>query len=478
MAEPGGTSRAPSGPPLPPAAPGRRLLRYSAAWAAGAGPALAVVTALWIYPNDFAGVGEIALGAFALMFPIAVRELRVERRTEFVYFLLGVGVAFAVGSILTGAANGLTDEPFTTPRFATMILNHQDPYVVPLVFQYQQFGRTFSFHATYFYLPLLPFLQIPGVPYPWFALGTWALMVWVARRRFDTAVMLAQPYMVLLAANGYNDLPVLLLLTVAFVGWEGRRQKWAEWLALGCKQFANAFLLLYYAVRRDWRNFAITGAVSAAFLLPFLLWSGPGVLCGALFAGRLPACASGAAPVFQLNYSAWLVWAVALFYVPLVAALRRTAERPGVVRLLRRARLGFDDLLRLPAFLVVGISGVFVNLCVFTLLGLRLPPGAQAVFLASAGAFVVAMGWNFLWNRAWAFAGRGGRSTAYHLGLYGVIQAGALGVNEALLAVGVGVGLSGLDAQIVGIVAGSLLGYAANLKWNFRAPAPSAPPAT
>ncbi|HTS33317.1 MAG TPA: GtrA family protein [Thermoplasmata archaeon] len=465
MADPG---RTPSAGNLTGPRPVGRYLRFSAAWVVGAAPAFAVLAALWLYPSEFNGTSEVALGAFALMFPIAVRELRVERRTEFVDFLLVAGIVFAVISILTGAANGLTDQSYSTPRFVGLLLQRQDPYVVPLSFQYQQYGQAFSFHSVYSFLPLLLFLQVPGLNYKWFALAAWAGMVLVARRRFDTGVMLAQPYVAILAANGYNDLVVLLLLTIGFVGWEGRRQKWAEWLALGCLQLANVFVVAYHLVRRDWRNVALTLVISGAFLLPFVLWSGPGILCPAVTGDRLAACQSGSGFALHLDDSVWLVWGVAVFYGPLLGALRRRASSGWSARQLARFRLSFEEALRLPAFLVVGVSGVFVNLCVFTVLGLRLPPSPEEVYLASAGAFAVALCWNFTWNRAWAFAGRGGHSTLYHFGLYGMIQLGALAVNLVVLAVAVRLGASNLDGQLAGIVVASLLGYGLNLRWNFR----------
>ena len=214
----------------------------------GALPALAVVTALWLYPTAFEEVGGISLGAFALMFPVAVRRLRVERSGEFVSFLLLAGVGFGVVSILTGAANGLTDQAYTTPRYVTLLFAHHDPYVVLLSFSYQQYGTTFTSQSTFSNLPLLMFLQVPGLSYKWFALACWAGMAFLARRRFDAGVMLAQPYMVIVAASGFDDLVVLLLLTLGFLGFEGRRQKWAEWLALGCKQFANVFVVAYCVI--------------------------------------------------------------------------------------------------------------------------------------------------------------------------------------------------------------------------------------
>jgi putative flippase GtrA len=445
----------------------QRIARYVAAWLAGALPAFAVITALWLYPSDFHGVGEIALGAFALMFPVAVRQLGVARRVSFVHFLLAAGLGFAIVSILTGAGNGLTDEPFTTPRYVTLLFAHQDPYVVPLVFDYVQYGQTIHSQSIYLYLPLLMFFQVPGTDYKWFALGCWVLMVLLVRKEFDVGVMLAQPYVAIIAASGYNDLVVLLFMTLAFVGFEGRRQRWAEWLALGMKQFANAFTLAYYLLRRDWRNTLLTAGISAAFLLPFLIWSGPAVLCPAVLADRLPTCAGGGAPSYLLNYSVWVVWAVAVFYPRLVGEVRRHARIGWLSRWLERSRLRLEDLLRLPAFIVVGISGVFVNLVVFTLLGLRFGGATTVTLLASAGAFSVAMLWNFTWNRAWAFEGRGDRSYVYHLSVYGAIQAGALAVNLGVLALGVALGGSRLESQLLGVVLGSVLGYGANLRWNF-----------
>jgi putative flippase GtrA len=452
---------------LPPVPRATRVARYSLAWLAGALPAFAVITALWLYPNDFHGVGEISLGAFALMFPVAVRQLRVPRRVGFVYFLLGAGIAFSIVSVLTGAGNGLTDEPYTTPRYVGLLLSHQDPYVVPLVFNYVQYGQTLHSHSIYLYGPLLMFFQVPGTDYKWFAVACWALMVLVVRKRFDIAVMLAQPYVAIIAASGYNDLVVLLFMTVAFVGFAGTRQKWAEWLSLGLKQFANLIVLVYYAINRDLRNFLLTAAISLAFILPFYLWSGSAVLCPAIVADRLPMCAGGS-PSYLLNYSVWVVWVVAVFYPPFVVRMRGYAQQDPWRRYLARAGLEFEELLRLPAFVVVGISGVFVNLCVFTLVGVRFGHATTIYLAASAAAFGTAMLWNFFWNRAWTFRGRGDRSTAYHLGLYGTIQAGALGVNLAVLYVGVDLGGSALESQLLGIVVGSVLAYLANLRWNFR----------
>lgn len=308
------------------------------------------------------------------------------------------------------------------------------------------------------------FLQGPGLDYKWFAVGCWVVMVLLVRRRFDIAAMLAQPYVAMIAANGFNDLVVLVFMTLAFVGYEGRRQKWAEWLTLGMMQFANLFALAYYMLRRDWRNTLITAGVSAAFVLPFLLWTGPAVLCPAILADRLPGCTGGGGPSYLLNYSVWVIWAVAIFYPRFVDALRRSARTGPWQRFLVRTGLRFDDLLRLPAFVVVGISGVFVNLCVFTLLGIQFGHTFGVTLFASVVAFGVALGWNFTWNRSWAFQGRGERSTAFHLAVYGTIQAVALGVNLVALELGIAIGVGPLESQLVGVFLGSVIGFFANLR--------------
>ncbi len=159
-----------------PGSRGRELALYSAAWLAGAVPLFAVITALWLAPHAFGTTGEVTIGAFAIVFPVVVRRLGVPREARFVWFLLIAGVAFGVLSVLTGAGNGLTDEPYTTPHFVTLIWAHQDPYVVPLVFNYVQYGQTIHSYSIYPYLPLLMFLQVPGLDYKWFALACWVGM--------------------------------------------------------------------------------------------------------------------------------------------------------------------------------------------------------------------------------------------------------------------------------------------------------------
>jgi hypothetical protein len=387
------------------------VVRWFALWWAAFLPCALIITLLWLYSNQTQPFGYLALGAFALTFPVMLRRLGVPRTRETVYFLLCAGLAFGVVSILTGWANGLTDEPFTTPHFAGFVLSGHDPYVTQLVFSYSQYGRTIPSTSYYLYLPLLMFLQIPFVSYKWFTLGSWGLIVFLARRRFDTASMLAQPYAVLIAASGYNDLPVLLLLTLGFVGIEGRRQKWAEYLSLGCKQFANAFVFVYYVVRRRWLDSAITLAVSAVFLVPFLIWGGSAVICPAVFADRLAACAAGGNAALLLNYPVWAVWVVAVFWVPLLVLLRRWAERPDVASRLARWHVEPARVRSVPSLLIVLASAISSGLIVFTLAIVGFGPSIIGVLIGGSLAGAGAMVWSIAWNGPWRL-GRGSRQGA------------------------------------------------------------------
>jgi hypothetical protein len=361
----------------------RRLGLYGTAWVAGAVPLFAVITALWLAFPTFGSTGTITIGAFALAYPVVVRRLGVPRRLSFVRFLLAAGIVFAVISIFTGWGNGLTDEPFTTPRFVTLLWAHQDPYTTPLVFDYVQYGQTIHSYSIYPYLPLLMFFQIPGLSYKWLTLGCWAGMVLLVRNRFDAGVYLAQPYVVVMAASGYNDFPVLLLLTLAYVGFEGRRQRWAQLLALGMKQFANVIVLGYYALRRDWKNLLVTVGVSAAYILPFVLWSGPVVLCPTVLADRLASCPNGGTAQYLLNYALWPIWVLAVFYPTFVRLTRESAEKGWLFR--RRLQRWFrvDDLLRMPSFAIVGAAGALAAVTVFLATGLFIGSSTGALLLST-----------------------------------------------------------------------------------------------
>lgn len=456
----------------------RRLALYGTAWVAGAVPLFVVITALWKAFGTFGSTGNITIGAFAIAFPVVVRRLGVPRRESFVRFLLVAGLVFGVVSILTSWGNGLTDEPFTTPRFVSMLWAHQDPYVVPLVFNYVQYGVTIQSKSIYPYLPLLMFLQVPGLDYKWFALACWVGMVLLVRKKFDAGILLAQPYVAVMAASGYNDFPVLLLLTVAFVGAAGRRQRWAQLLALGAKQFANAIVLAYYLVRRDWKNVLVTIGVSAAFILPFVIWSGPTVLCPTVFANRLASCPSGGTAQYLLNYAVWPVWVLAIFYPAALAATRWSAQRGRLARLLAGRRFSIDDLLPIPACTIVGITGALAAVTVFLGLGVALGTSSTVTIIGAAAGVAVLAAWVVLLDRPARTDGTLPLRLRSKVQIHIAVHAIALALNLGAVGCAVLLGRAPLDGEIVGAFLAGLWESVAFFPRSSRSrPSPPAPAA-
>jgi putative flippase GtrA len=147
-------------------------------------------------------------------------------------------------------------------------------------------------------------------------------------------------------------------------------------------------------------------------------------------------------------------------------------------------------------FLLVGLSGVVVNLIVFALTLDAISPAptfnlltsvlhyatSRSVnpvddFIASAIAFVVATLWNFLLNNLWTFRTSTGHRHpfAHRLGLYYGVSLGSLAVNEVVLFV-LAFYLPPLYGQAVGIVAGSVVGFAGNYRVTFARADPTSPP--
>jgi len=138
-------------------------------------------------------------------------------------------------------------------------------------------------------------------------------------------------------------------------------------------------------------------------------------------------------------------------------------------------------------FLVVGLSGVIVNLAVFVLTVdsiSRTPPSnfyasllhfasrtaANPVlyFIGSAVAFAVATLWNFTLNSLWTFRTDVGHrhSTTRRLGLYFGVSLGSLAVNEAVL-LATEAFIPPLIGQGFGIIAGSVVGFLGNSRFTF-----------
>lgn len=455
----------------PPASGPDAPIRYLAGWLAGALPAFAMITLLWLYPGPSTPFGIVALGAYALGFPVMVRRLGIPRRPEFVAFLLLAGLVFGVVSILTGWANGLTDEGFTTPHFAGFLLAGHDPYTTAMTFAYIVYGKHVVSTSYYVYLPLLMFLQVPGFPYKGFSLACWAATVLVVRRRFDAATMLGQPYVMLVAANGYNDPVVLLLLTIGLAGVEGHRSKWAEWLALGCKQFANVFVLAYYAVRRDWRNLLATACVSAAFIVPFLLWGGTAVVCPALLANRPASCPHTGGIQLLINYPVWPVWVVAVFYGAAYAGVRSALARPRPGGWLGRRRWELTQVERLPSVVVVGASAVVTGLGAFVLAGVCFGGEGWATIASGAIAAPAAVGWGCAWGGPWALERGAGPVRSRAVGRFLGSQLVIVVIDLALLSVWTVARGPPLTGEAVGLTFGTGTGYGLLFAWKLVASA-------
>ena len=241
----------------------------------------------------------------------------------------GIGVAFF--SLLTGFENGLTDEPWAFPLEQAMLFHGIDPYAVAHTAVNPYSGRGTS--GRLWELPLTVVLLVPRVPYGYQMLGCWAVLVLRLRGR-EAGVLLAQPFVALLAANGFSDFLPLLLLTWAYVGRHGPERRWAEVLALGIKQFANALIVFRYAWRRDGRGVVRVLAITAAWILPFVLWNPGAFVCGAVVfdvPAACPANANLAGPhsfnPLSLNYWLWPLWLLSVGWAELPAPVRRGFAR-------------------------------------------------------------------------------------------------------------------------------------------------------
>src|SRR5438132_7962078 len=286
------------------------------------------------------------LGLATLLVPYLVATYRLGHRETLRRILIGSSAVLGIFSVLTGYVNYLTDE-WATPQYVSLLLQGHDWYSVPLRFQYVKMGTLYSATIWNVYLPLLPLIQVPYVwlDYRWFTLAMWGLTVYAVRKRYYTSMALGGQYPALMAANGFNDIIPLLFLTLAFVTFSGRRARIAQLLALGMKQFANAFVFVYHILRRDWRQAAITVVGSTIFLLPFLIWDWKSAICSPIL-DMPPNCQNTQNLTINsvhsdINFALWPVWVVAVCYPTLRAATKRWSRRLREVQSHLRETLGW-----------------------------------------------------------------------------------------------------------------------------------------
>jgi putative flippase GtrA len=146
-----------------------------------------------------------------------------------------------------------------------------------------------------------------------------------------------------------------------------------------------------------------------------------------------------------------------------------------------------NGLVRDGKFLLVGLTGVVVNLGAFVLtvdsishaplsnfvssilhFASKTAPNPLLYLMASAVAFGAATLWNFTLNSLWTFrtAAAHRHSPTRRLELYFGVSLGSLTVNEVLLFASEAV-LPPLFGQAIGIIAGSMVGFIGNSRYTF-----------
>jgi hypothetical protein len=270
----------------------------------------------------------LALAALPAAYLVMQRGWASPRRIK---WLLAASLLIGAYSILTGDRNGLTDEPYTTPLYNTLLPNLYGHPLAPI--QYVEYGHAISLGPVYdVYLPFLGSLVIPFVDYRWTALFAWfGMAVWLRHRPF-AALSLAAPYVAVLAANGFNDLVALFFLTLALVPHDRVSSKISLVLALGAKQFCPILAVVYYALQRNWRWAIFSAAITGVILLPFYLQSPAGTVCHAVLSSPLPCGGSydlvhSRFFVSHVNYWLYPLWILALFGPAVLTRLRRAFAR-------------------------------------------------------------------------------------------------------------------------------------------------------
>jgi putative flippase GtrA len=140
------------------------------------------------------------------------------------------------------------------------------------------------------------------------------------------------------------------------------------------------------------------------------------------------------------------------------------ARGSAVVARVRRGVRHPPNWLQLARFSAVGASGYVVNLATFTFC---LKVVGLDYRLAAAGAFLVAVSNNFVWNRHWTF-GPSGQARHRQALRFFAVSATAFAFSLALLQLLVAPGgLPHVLAQAVSVAAAMPVTFAANKLWTF-----------
>jgi hypothetical protein len=290
-----------------------------------------VATILLLVGTTFAGFTFLIVPIFVLTVLVGWGLARVARDVPWaVPLLIAIGGTVAVVSVLTGVLNGFSDEPYSTPAYASL---GWSLYSRPVMFTYVQYGRI-GFENSYdVYLPLLTFIQVPGLDYRWVSLAAWAGSLYLLRKHPLALAGFATPWIPLLAANGQNDFVPLFALTLWLVVPVGGYGWAAEAFALALKQLANVVVVVYHLFRREYLRALAAVAITAAILLPFVYLDAGGVWCHAIVGDPGAGCVGRPWTffVFKRNYWLYPSWAAVVFFAPIRAFLSRRVPRriPG-----------------------------------------------------------------------------------------------------------------------------------------------------
>jgi dolichol-phosphate mannosyltransferase len=119
---------------------------------------------------------------------------------------------------------------------------------------------------------------------------------------------------------------------------------------------------------------------------------------------------------------------------------------------------------QLIKFGMVGGSGYLINLAVFALLSSSF--GVHHI-IAAIGAFCVAFGSNFFWNRHWTFAAGHGHA-GFQAARFFAVSVAALLINLAVLEALVGgTSLGDLSAQAIAVAVAMPFNFLGNKFWTF-----------
>jgi hypothetical protein len=287
----------------------------------------ALATVPLLVGTTFPGFTFLIVPIFALTVGLGYGAARVHAREPWLLpALIGFGVVIAVVSVVTGALNGLSDEPYSTPAYASLGLQM---YSRSVTISYDQYG-TFHTETVYnVYLPLLTYLQVPGLDYRWVSLTAWAGTLYLLRRNPMAQAGYSATWIPLLAANGQNDFVPLFAVTLALVvplgvyGWFG------EAFALALKQWANVVVFFYHLARGDALRALASVAITVGILAPFLYVNPSGVWCHVIVGNSGTTCNSNPWTffVFKRNYWLYPSWVAVVYFTPIWRSSRSLVER-------------------------------------------------------------------------------------------------------------------------------------------------------